>query len=368
MLSHETTRRSFGARRDLPFSELLDAPTFPGPLDVSLAALETQCLVTLAEAFARLRAAVEAGDDAATVEARRALALTSGVSMYDIEGRTFTARAQAFVEECAQLLDGQLTPALLGDYLCHLVEQLVADLDWTRAWADHVAARCGHLRDQRLGSIAATEGWFEDLDPARLAAAVAGAVAGGLQCAAEDVWLWRYDAEEGRGLIPLLRNGQSVSAALWEGMKTLQRWANRVGHLARRAEEAASKADERILAELVEEWNKRTFQGIKQTTIGLNRGLTQLATGACAEELHGTRPGMRALAVGFAEWLAPRALQEARWADALRALEASFPAQKKTLASLSAEKLIARLGKRLTSELQREERRYGLPALRVPAR
>ena len=104
MLSHETTRRSFGARRDLPFSELLDAPTFPGPLDVSLAALETQCLVTLAEAFARLRAAVEAGDDAATVEARRALALTSGVSMYDIEGRTFTARAQAFVEECAQLL------------------------------------------------------------------------------------------------------------------------------------------------------------------------------------------------------------------------------------------------------------------------
>lgn len=361
MLTREITRQGFGTARALAFPELIAAPTFPAPLRAALEALEAECLGTLAEVFVRLREAIERGDDPATVEARRALTLTAGLSVSGDD--SFPGRAQAFVADSARILEGPLTPALLGDYLGYLAERVVVELGWTRAWADQVEPRCGHLRSERLGSIAATQAWFEDLDPARLQATVAAAIKNGVDLAAEDVWLWRYDAEQWRGLLGLLRNGQSVSAALWEGLTALLRWAGRVGPLARRAEEAARTADEGLLAAVVEEWTKRTFQDLKHTRIGLNRALTELARGACAEEREGTRPGMRSMAVGFALWLGPRALDLAGWDAALKALGVSFPDQHKTLAGLSREKFEGRFVKRLTSELEREERRYGLAAL-----
>ena len=365
MLNPLDVRAVFAQARELP-PEWLDEPGVPRGLRKRLEALERDLCATLPDAVHRLRGAVEAGDDVACVEARASLARLTGVNLSSAD--TLVTRVQGVVREAAKLEARpglHLTRETLADYLGWLCDQATeaAQLEAVHAL---VAERCVHLADEHIGSLAATRGWVTGLQPSGFVELIRRVASSALSEGDRDRWRWRFDAETGDNLMARLHNGKSVSGALWEGFEGLEDWASRVPKIAALAEAAATSGDDAKLAQLADEWSKRTFQGVRGVRSGLNRAVEELMSGACAEEFHGTRKGMRRSCVAYVRWLVPTALADGGFDDALLGrLATAFPEQRSTLTKLQPTKLISRVDKRLVSQLAKHEKRHRLHPIDV---
>ena len=358
-------RMSFARTHGLPLAWIDDSP-IPRSMRKRLEALELDFLETLPRMLTRLKNSIESGDDEAVVQARADLATLTGVNISSSEG--LVERTQSLVCEGAKLEAMPRAPCTrqtLAAYLSWISGQKFIQAEFESA-KRLVQERCTHLMEHHIGSIEATQNWVKGLDWRRFADMIEGAVSTGLSTGDLDRWRWLFDARTNEHLMVRLNNGKSVSGALWEGFDGLERWASSLPKVVALAKEAVASRIEDKLMDLVEEWSTRTFQGVKHQRHGLNYALSQLMSGACEEEYHGTRKSMRSSCVAYVRWLVPTALDEAGFDDSLlERLKVAFPKQRSVLTKLSPSRFMAKVEKRLNSQLAKHEQRYALSPIKV---